>query len=90
VGPTCRRLGETARASWAGTPRLGSAHAGAGRGRRKRAVRGEAGRDERWAENRKKMIFLFFFSFFLIFFKAKFQRIFKSKFELDQTTHHKI
>jgi hypothetical protein len=51
-----RRSRDTGPAAAAGLGPCGS-----GRGRRKRAAL--AGRDERWAENRKKMIFLFFFLF---------------------------
>jgi hypothetical protein len=72
--------------------RLGQQAAVWARPTRKMAGAGEvgrvlAGRDELWAKNRKKMFFLFFF--FSNFFKTNFQKIFKSKFEFDQTTHLK-
>jgi hypothetical protein len=62
----------------AGRPRLGSAHAGAGRRSERAAL---AGRDERWAENRKKMIFLFFFFPFLIF-QSKFSKDFQIQIQI--------
>jgi hypothetical protein len=64
---------------------LGSAQEKSERGRSgpragEKAGRPLAGRDERWAENRKKMIFLFFP--FLIF-QSQFSKDFQIHFEFD-------
>jgi hypothetical protein len=55
-----------------------------GRGREERAGRA-CWAAERSGPRRKEIPFFFFFQFF----KANFQKIFKSKFEFDQTTHLK-
>jgi hypothetical protein len=65
---------------------LGSAHSGEG-GRGEVSGPLLAGRDERWAENRKKMIFLFFF--FSNFSKQIFKRFSNPNLNLNQTTHLK-